>query len=516
MALWVPDIDHFVAFCRTLTTDQKHPLDVEAFQRVMLADYFDGVQETLVLIPKKNGKTTLSAALALHHLLYVDDAEIYIAAAAAKQADIMYGFARRFVSRSPALQKRLILRPGTKEIRSRRDNGYLKVLAADADTADGVGPTLAIVDELHRHKKADLYDVFSDGLDAREGRMLTISTAGSDEDTPLGRMRAKAYSEGTVVRRGHYRRAYNRPGGFVLHEWSLDAAKDDLEDLATVKKVNPLRSMTVAKLRRRRHTSSMSATRWARLACNVWAQEEDAAISAIDWAQVGRDDVVLPDGTKDVVIGIDLGWTRDTTAIVPVGVRDDEPDWFDRDAFIDPDDADDADDVYLQNMPDAVGRATLAIPAIIVPPGDNRMTSEDVIKQTLRAFAERWPNARYAIDPNADGQTIAQWIVRELCDGDETRVITVAQQPAVMASASMLVAAHVRLGALWHPNDGPGLSAQVLSAWARPVGARWRFDKHPKLKKPIDGAIALALALRVLRAPVAAAPRPFVISGRRR
>jgi phage terminase large subunit-like protein len=37
-----------------------------------------------------------------------------------------------------------------REIQSLTDEGVAKVLASDVDTADGVIPTLAIVDELHR------------------------------------------------------------------------------------------------------------------------------------------------------------------------------------------------------------------------------------------------------------------------------------------------------------------------------------------------------------------------------
>jgi phage terminase large subunit-like protein len=57
-----------------------------------------------------------------------------------------------------------------REIQSLSDEGVVKVLASDVDTADGVIPTLAIVDELHRHKSADLYGVFRDGLGPRSGR----------------------------------------------------------------------------------------------------------------------------------------------------------------------------------------------------------------------------------------------------------------------------------------------------------------------------------------------------------
>jgi hypothetical protein len=511
MTLPVPDFAHFERFCGLLTTDQRRPLTLEPFQRTLLRDYFDGVQETLVLIPKKNGKTTLMAALALHHLLYVPDAAVYIAAASADQAAILYGFATRFVNRSQALQRRCLVRKGTREIRSRRDDGFIRVLAADADTADGVGPTLAIVDELHRHKRADLYDVFSDGLDARDGRMLTITTAGSDEDTPLGRMRAKAYREGVVRRRGRYAYVTKKDGGFALHEWALDPASDDLDDLRVVKQVNPLSSMTIAKLKRRKESPSMSTHRWARLACNVWAQEEDAAISALDWAPCGsRARAVLPEGTRDVVIGVDLGWKRDTTAIVPVGVRDDETSFVDASRFYDPDD----DDVDPDALPDEVPVATIGTPWIISPPGGGRMTDEAIIKDALRECARLWPTARYVIDPNADGQTIAQWIERELCGGDDERVLEHSQQPAPMTHASMGFAAHVRARALRHPEDGPGLSAQVLAAWPRYHGERWRFDKHPKLKKPVDAAVAAAMALRTLRSPAPTTPVPFVIAGR--
>jgi phage terminase large subunit-like protein len=60
----------------------------------MLADYFDGTRETLILLPKKNGKSTTLAALALFHLIATLDAECVIGAASRDQATILYG-ARR-------------------------------------------------------------------------------------------------------------------------------------------------------------------------------------------------------------------------------------------------------------------------------------------------------------------------------------------------------------------------------------------------------------------------------------
>jgi len=54
--------------------------------------------EIVVLLPRGNGKTHLVAAIALHHLLTVENAAVYCAAASREQARILFeaaaGFAR--------------------------------------------------------------------------------------------------------------------------------------------------------------------------------------------------------------------------------------------------------------------------------------------------------------------------------------------------------------------------------------------------------------------------------------
>jgi hypothetical protein len=90
---------------------------------------------------------------------------------------------------------RFDVKSGYGEIRLKdgtKDGPRVRVLAADATTADGVIPTLALVDELHRHPSGELYGVFMDGLGPRDGRMITISTAGATQDSPLGLLRKKA------------------------------------------------------------------------------------------------------------------------------------------------------------------------------------------------------------------------------------------------------------------------------------------------------------------------------------
>lgn len=97
-----------------------------------------------MLIQKKNGKTTLLAALGIYHLLRQADAECLIAAASRDQATILFDQARGFVRRSPYLESKVAVKTGFREIPNREDAGRIRVLASDLDTADGVIPTLAL------------------------------------------------------------------------------------------------------------------------------------------------------------------------------------------------------------------------------------------------------------------------------------------------------------------------------------------------------------------------------------
>jgi phage terminase large subunit-like protein len=71
------------------------------------------------------------------------------------------------VRRSEWLKARVKLT--MRELRSRSDAGRIRVMAAGADTADGTICTLAIVDEVARHRSAELYGTLRDGLGRARG-----------------------------------------------------------------------------------------------------------------------------------------------------------------------------------------------------------------------------------------------------------------------------------------------------------------------------------------------------------
>ncbi|MEJ7786346.1 MAG: terminase large subunit, partial [Solirubrobacteraceae bacterium] len=375
------ELGRFAAFCANhLRLEDGSPFILEPFQRVMLGDYFAGAKETLILVGKKNGKTSLLSALALWHITSVRDAACVIAATARDQAGRMADQAAGFIRRSDGLGARM--RVTQRVISSTVDSGRIVVLAADTDTVDGLlPPTLALVDELHRAKSAELHGLLRDSLGPRHGRMIVISTAGDDETTPLGRMRTEAYRLPHVHRDGAYRCARSANAMFAMHEWALDP-EDDLNDLELVKQANPASWQTLEALRERHASPSMLPWQWARFAAGVWAQGEDTAISPVEWAAAAAPGAVIPDG-ETIAVGVDLGWKWDTTAIVP-----------------------------LWHTPEQKWR--FGAPSILVPPRDGTSLSVDRVFGAVEAMTDRWDVTRLVLDPSADGEHLAQRVESEL------------------------------------------------------------------------------------------------------
>ena len=272
------ELARFGAFCGELRIESGEPFKLHPFQKRILTGYFEGVRSTATIIPKKNGKSTLTAALALYHLLVTPNAECIIVAASRDQAEVVLRQARMFMRRSEPLQRRM--RMSQRSILSEVDEGRIRVLAADADTADGVIPTLAIVDELHRHRTADLYGVLRDGLGPRLGQIVTISTAASTLDSPLGQIRTAAHETKGFVRRGAYNTV--RTPTSVFHEWCL-SPEWDTDDLQVVKKANPAPWNTVEQLRLRRDDGSMTPAQWLRFACGIWTESEEPWVEPHVW-----------------------------------------------------------------------------------------------------------------------------------------------------------------------------------------------------------------------------------------
>src|SRR5215212_6067894 len=216
-------------------------LALEPFQHEIAAEVFHARRELLVTMPRGNGKTSLLAALGLFKLLSTRDPEIYCCAASRDQARLLLDIAKRMIRGSADLEQRITSRYS--ELRA--NGGYLKVIASDAPLAHGLTPSFVIVDELHAHRDGELYLAMATSLLKRpDAQLVTISTAGWDVDSPLGKLRARALALPDVKRDGPLTRAVGP--SLAMLEWS---AEDwDGVDLEPVAAANPASWITAQAL----------------------------------------------------------------------------------------------------------------------------------------------------------------------------------------------------------------------------------------------------------------------------
>jgi phage terminase large subunit-like protein len=137
-------------------------------------------QTVLLIIGRKNGKSTLSAAIGLYLLAGDGEmgAEIYSAATKKDQAKIIWLEARRMILKSPALRKRFKCLVG--EIAGKDSTEFFgctwKPLGSDSDRQDGLNVHGALMDEIHAWPDKALYDVIVDGESSRDQPLTVITT----------------------------------------------------------------------------------------------------------------------------------------------------------------------------------------------------------------------------------------------------------------------------------------------------------------------------------------------------
>jgi phage terminase large subunit-like protein len=146
-------------------------------------------RQAYIELPKKQGKSTLLAGIALYMLVADGEAggECYGAASDREQAGIIYREAASMVRSSPALSKVLEVLDSRKTIVHRGSNSFYRVLSADAFRAEGLNISCLLFDELHAQRgDRRLWDALRYGGAARrQPLVLSITTAGEANKTHL-------------------------------------------------------------------------------------------------------------------------------------------------------------------------------------------------------------------------------------------------------------------------------------------------------------------------------------------
>lgn len=481
-------LEHFERFAATLrrlddeTTGETRPFILEDWQRVVLADYFAGYAQTIAEVPTGSGKTTLYAAVALHHGTYVRrDCRVLILSASGKQALQMYEAAAAFIARSRDLSRWWLPQMyGLGRIKSRVDRGVIEIVSPSPKVAEGEIPTLVLPDEIHRHADdGRAVAILASKLQKRDARILGCTTAGDDEESFLGRLRTQALrtpghtvvghlaQPPTVARTGeYYTRAADREGVLAWHEWSIPDDVD-ADDLTEVLKANPASFVTRDGLRQSWTLLRTRPWDWLRQHCNRWALGEHSAIDPTAWRARG-DPSLGPLAGQPFWVGFDMGGVSDTTAVIPV--------WRGPEGE------------------DAKPRFVTARGIIVRPPGEGQWTLVDDVLDALDEVCGLPGEFRGVVfDVAKGGGYIAQQLERQ-------RAYTIIDhgQGADMDDASELLATLVVEGRLGH-DASDEVTRQVLAAAAkRSRRHHWYLAKPAgAAHRKIDAAVAMAMALRV-------------------
>lgn len=165
------------------------PVLLELWQKAFIQALFGFVdKETgvrkykkgILFVGRKNGKSTMDSGLA-NYMLTKDGeggAEVYSVATKKDQAKVVWDEAKRMIKKSPALNKRI--RCLVNGIFYDSTESFLKALASDSNSLDGLNAHFVICDEVHAWKDKNLMDVMYDSMSAREQPMLLeTSTMGT-------------------------------------------------------------------------------------------------------------------------------------------------------------------------------------------------------------------------------------------------------------------------------------------------------------------------------------------------
>jgi phage terminase large subunit-like protein len=426
-----------------------------------------------VYVPRKNGKSAIASALAIHDLFFgVKGGECYSIAAEKNQARIVFGEAKKMVEASEELSSMVKLYRDAIELPSR--GSVYRVLSAEAYSKEGLNASSVFADEIHAMPDRTLWDVMSLSMASRgnKAHMVAVTTAGLRTDiTGNDSIAYSLFNYGKRVADGEI----DDPT-FFMAAWQAPEGADH-KDPGTWRIANPGFGDINSEEDFASAVRTTPESEFRRKRLNQWTQTKNAWLPAGVWENLEQAFELQPD--DEYVLGFDGSWKNDSTALVAVILPRDEGDVFrafrvkswEKDFALD---------------------------------DDSWMVDKAEVTAFVREFATTNPGCRELVcDPTYWQDEMFQWSDAGITVVEYQNTIS----RTVPATAKLFEA--IMSGKIAHNGD-PALARHlencILKSDSR-GGARITKDyRNPKLK--IDNAVALLMAYDRATARIEETPVP--------
>jgi phage terminase large subunit-like protein len=327
---WVFDEDfpqHVLDFAEQLRHTKGHqagqPIVLEPFQIFFIVAVYGFrnkkdrnkrmVSDVILYIPRKAGKSTLTAVIALYELACGEaGAEVFTLATNREQATIVFDAAKGFIDNMPP-QFAKLFNQSKYEIKKVGDSqSMFKALSRDTKkTGDGKNPSCVIVDEAAQIVDRNSIEVLHSGMVARQNPLrIYITTASFTKET-------KFYEDMSMYQSMLTGEATDNPKWFGLI-YGLDP-QDDWRDPTNWAKANPMHGISVFEeaIAQRAEEAKFKPAALNEFLCktlNIFVSANSAWVDRAYWDDK-KTTIVKGREPEAVFIGFDLAATRDLNAV---------------------------------------------------------------------------------------------------------------------------------------------------------------------------------------------------------
>jgi phage terminase large subunit-like protein len=315
-------LDFAAALCHTKGPDAGKPIVLEPFQIMFICAIYGFrskrdhskrmVTDVILFIPRKAGKSTITAIIALYELLCGEKgAEVFTLATNREQATIVFDAAKGFIENMPQ-QLSSLFAVSKYEVKKIGDTqSMFKALSRDTKkTGDGKNPSCVIIDEAAQITDRNSIEVLHSGMVARANPLrIYITTASFTRET-------KFYEDMNLYRSMLNGEAKDNPRWFGLL-YGPDP-QDHWQDVDVWKKVNPMHGISVfddAIVQRAAEAANKPAAlnEFLCKTLNIYVSANAAWIDRRWWDESARP--MPTDPPESTFMAFDLAHSRDLNAI---------------------------------------------------------------------------------------------------------------------------------------------------------------------------------------------------------